>query len=189
MRTRQEIPTVKQRKTSKYEHLVGTKIGTRIILESLPRSLFEVVCTECDHHSVQRGVDLKLLEARECLNCKISNRDPNLNTIYLRTRGNASVRGIEFRLTKKYFADMASRPCFYCNNDTPSQETTKDFVSRCRSYHGLDRVNPSIGYVEDNVVACCKYCNYAKHDLSLLEFKEWLTKCYEHTILNSKVDK
>jgi hypothetical protein len=186
VRTRQKIPAVKQRKESKYNHLVGTTIGTRLILESLPRSLFEVVCIECNHHSVQRGIDLKLLETRECLNCKINNRDPNLNTIYLRIKGSASVRGLEFELTKDYVADIASQPCAYCNDKTPSQEGTRVFVSRCRSYHGLDRIDPNVGYVKGNVVACCKYCNYAKHDLSLSEFKKWLTKCYKHTILNSK---
>jgi hypothetical protein len=185
VRTRQIIPAVKQRRASKYDHLVGETIGSRLVLESLPRSLFQVVCTKCNHYSVQRGVDLKLLESRECQNCKINKRDPNLNTIYLRIKGNASIRGLDFDLTKDYIADIASQPCFYCNSESPSQENTKNFVSRCRSYHGLDRIKSDMGYVEGNVVACCKYCNYAKHDLSLSEFKNWLTKCYEHTILNS----
>jgi hypothetical protein len=156
-------------------------MGTREIIQSLPRSLFEVKCLECGHFSVQRGVDLELLKIRECQQCKISNRDPNLNTAFLRTRGNAKTRNIEFSISKSYYESVSKNNCYYCNQK-PMQDS-KDSVSRCPSYNGLDRIDPRYGYIENNVVSCCKYCNYAKHNLSLTEFKEWLIKCYSHTIL------
>ena len=47
-------------------------------------------------------------------------------------------------------------------------------------YNGIDRVNPALGYVEDNVVTCCKICNIAKHDLRLEEFLAWIEKLKRH---------
>jgi hypothetical protein len=183
VRTRQTLPNVKQRRLSKYEHLIGSIFGTRLILQSLPRSLFEVQCVKCDHFSVQRGIDLDLLKTRECQNCKVSNRDPNLNAAFLRTRGNAKVRDIEFSISKLYYESIAKENCHYC--DTEPAKINSD-VSRCLSYNGLDRIDSSLGYVEGNVVSCCKYCNYAKHDMSVKDFKDWLTRCYSHTILTKE---
>jgi hypothetical protein len=182
VRTRNIIPSVKHQKGSKYDYLVGTTIGTRIVLASLPRSLFEVKCLKCEHLSVQRGIDLQKLSYRECKKCQIDNRDPNLNIAYLRTKGNAKTRNISFKISKNYFSKIASQPCFYCNSK-PAQET-KSFVDRCKPYNGLDRIDPYLGYIEGNVASCCKYCNYAKHDMSVQDFKEWLTKCYTHTIID-----
>lgn len=182
MRTRNIIPKVHQQKGSKYNHLVGTTIGTRAILSSLPRSLFEVKCLECGHLSVQRGIDLKKLSYRECKKCQIDNRDPNLNTAYLRTKGNAKTRNVKFNISKEYFGKIASKPCSYCNS-LPNKKVY-GFVDRCKPYNGLDRINSFLGYVEGNVTSCCKYCNYAKHDMSVQDFKKWLTECYTHTIIN-----
>lgn len=179
MRTRNIIPKVKQRRTSKYESLVGSTIGSREILQSLPRSLFEVECLTCGHRSVQRGVDLEKLEYRECQSCKIEKRDPNLNNRYLRTQGNAKFRNLEFSISKAVFKEIASKDCFYC--ESAPQQDTKDFVDRCPAYNGLDRIDPNMGYVQGNIVSCCKYCNYAKHDMSIKEFKNWLDRCYENS--------
>jgi len=49
--------------------------------------------------------------------------------------------------------------------------------------NGIDRINPSGGYTIDNVISCCKYCNRAKSDLSVNEFKEHIIKIYNHLIL------
>ena len=178
------MPNVKQRRQSKYDHLIGVTIGCRTVLQSLPRSLFEVKCIDCGHLSVQRGIDLALLESRECQNCKISNRNPNLNTAFLRTRGNAKTRNLEFSISRSYYESIAKNNCYYCNQE-PKQDG-QGSVERCPNYNGLDRINPNRGYVEGNVVSCCKYCNYAKHDLSIKDFEDWLTKCYSHTILSKE---
>jgi hypothetical protein len=182
VRRRNIIPKVKQQRGSKYDYLIGTTVGTRIILTSLPRSLFEVKCLKCNHFSVQRGVDLEKLSYRECKKCQIDNRDPNLNMAYLRTKGNAKTRNIDFKISKNYFSTIASQSCFYCGS-MPTQDA-KGFVDRCKSYNGLDRIDASFGYIEGNVASSCKYCNYAKHDMSVEDFKKWLTKCYTHTIIS-----
>lgn len=43
-------------------------------------------------------------------------------------------------------------------------------------YNGIDRLNNSkdVGYVKDNVVACCSKCNYIKNKMSYNEFIGWI---------------
>lgn len=177
------MPKVKQQRSSKYDNYVGQKIGTRLIVSSLPRSLFSVICTVCSHETVQRGVDLVKLSDRECLKCKINSRDANATTVFNRVKGNANTRSIKFEITLKDFMDIASKNCFYCN-EKPIQN--HDFRARSKPYNGLDRLDNSKGYTKNNSVSCCPTCNYAKHDLSLSEFKVWLTKCYDYLILGEE---
>lgn len=185
MRTRQVFPEAKQRRSSKYDHLVGQQLGTRVVLESLPRSLFRVECVVCGYETFQRGNDLESLSSKSCIQCLMKSRDANAKTVFNRVKGNAKTRGIYFNLTIDDFIGIASQNCFYCN-EPPVQKY--NFRERGRPYNGLDRVDNGLGYTLDNSVSCCPICNYAKHDLSISEFKEWLTKCYSSFILKEGSD-
>lgn len=184
MRTRQILPAVKQRKSSKYDHLVGSVLGTRKVLESLPRSLFQVQCLDCGHLSTQRGIDLEKMKNRSCIKCIIDSRDANVTFIYNRVKGNAKTRKIKWELTIDEFKSIAQNQCFYCNSFPPKSPGFRD---RSPFYHGLDRINNNLGYNITNSVSCCAICNYAKHDLSIKDFKVWLTNCYNHTIVNGEI--
>lgn len=61
---------------------------------------------------------------------------------------NAKSKGIEFHLTKNDFRKFWQLPCHYCGI---SIETI-----------GLDRVDNERGYFIDNVVPCCRTCNFMK---------------------------
>ena len=52
-------------------------------------------------------------------------------------------------------------------------------------HNGIDRTDPNKGYTTENCVSCCSKCNYAKHEMTLSEYKEWLIKSYEHLISSS----
>lgn len=62
----------------------------------------------------------------------------------------------EFQLSRNFFQLFEKKECIYC--------TQKLDTSR------IDRINNTIGYIVDNIVPCCKDCNYLKKDLSLEEF-------------------
>ena len=51
--------------------------------------------------------------------------------------------------------------------------------------NGIDRIDSSKGYSVDNCVPCCAKCNYAKHDLSIDDFKNHIEKIYKHLFLES----
>jgi hypothetical protein len=46
---------------------------------------------------------------------------------------------------------------------------------------GIDRVDASLGYQEDNVQSCCTSCNYHKKSMSLADFEEHVSYVVAHT--------
>lgn len=77
---------------------------------------------------------------------------------YQRYLDRAKVKGCEFGLTYELFLEAIKMPCVYCGfND---------------GVVGLDRIDSAKGYLVENIVPCCKVCNYMKLDHTL---EEWLT--------------
>lgn len=83
--------------------------------------------------------------------------------------------------------------CFYCNREPftiynwaknsykKSSQYAKDNADYI--YNGLDRIDSSKGHTLDNVVPCCKHCNYAKRERSLQEFVDWVLRiCTKHNL-------
>jgi hypothetical protein len=46
--------------------------------------------------------------------------------------------------------------------------------------NGIDRVDSSKGYTEDNCISSCTFCNRAKLDSTIDEFKEWVIRAYSN---------
>ena len=88
-------------------------------------------------------------------------------------------------LLVEQFHYISQMDCFYCESvpanvfnrakiDKKSSAAAKaagDFI-----YNGIDRVDVVRKHSEDNIVACCKYCNFAKSNLSLVEFQAWIER-------------
>lgn len=68
----------------------------------------------------------------------------------------AKTREIPFKISLKEFESFWLKPCWYCN--APIKTI------------GLDRINNRKGYTLSNLVPCCKFCNIAKHDLSVWQY-------------------
>ena len=88
-------------------------------------------------------------------------------------------------LTIEEFYYLSQLPCFYCNNigvnifskaktDKKSSNIAK--LNGLFIYNGLDRVDSNLGHTKNNIVPCCKYCNFAKNKQSLNEFQEWIKR-------------
>lgn len=85
------------------------------------------------------------------------------------------------------FLIISQQNCYYCGNkpnnkqnaakeDIKSSQFAKDngeFI-----YNGLDRVDNSKKHIIDNVVPCCKWCNYAKRERTVTEFQEWIMNVF-----------
>lgn len=100
----------------------------------------------------------------------------------------AKDRGLDFNLEYDYFKDLTKGDCHYCGIEPIQVYQLKNpKTGKIRSgvpvvYNGIDRVDSTKGYFNDNVVTCCKICNRAKSNLSLDEFREWISKVYLKTI-------
>jgi hypothetical protein len=66
---------------------------------------------------------------------------------------------------------LIHRPCVYCGKiDTNNfHENGHDLC-----YNGLDRIDSSKGYSENNVVPCCWKCNRSKANMPLHEYLQYL---------------
>lgn len=75
-------------------------------------------------------------------------------------RKNAKSRGVVFELDRAHFIDLVTDSCYYCG-EPPSP------------VNGVDRVNNSSGYVTDNVVTACRWCNQSKRAKTKEWFEAW----------------
>jgi len=86
-------------------------------------------------------------EAKEKVRARI------FNTRLSGTKSHVKKRGLEWGLADDMALQLMNRPCHYCGG--------VDTVYK-RNICGIDRVDNSKGYIEGNVVPCCKDCNYKK---------------------------
>jgi hypothetical protein len=91
----------------------------------------------------------------------------NLKMRYGVYRHNAKRKNLMFELTLEQFKFFSSRPCEYCGR---------------AGVVGIDRVDNSIGYKEDNCVPCCKNCNSGKNNGSLTKWLDWRTRVAERRL-------
>ena len=78
----------------------------------------------------------------------------------------AEERGLDFSLTEQEFLSFWQKECYYCG---AIPETI-----------GIDRMRNEEGYSLDNVVACCKDCNFLKHNLTPEVFLDRIKKIYDY---------
>lgn len=118
---------------------------------------------------------------------RMPGNDAAKNGLFKNYERNAKTREIEFCITKEKFLHITSTNCHYCGSP-PSKKYPRKLdkgvqdESRYYLYNGLDRVDSTGGYSEDNVVPCCEDCNYAKSDLTKDEFITLVEKIYKHYV-------
>lgn len=85
----------------------------------------------------------------------------------VKMKHSARKRGHLFDLPDNALCKLVLSSCHYCNFPGPN---------------GLDRIQSSKPYVRGNVVPCCTYCNRAKSDMTMIEFRQWLETAYNFFI-------
>ncbi len=124
--------------------------------------------------------------------CRGTERDKDIEVGYKAIlyvyKKHAKDRGFTFDLDYDYFKELTKGNCHYCGIEPVQLYQLKNpKTGKIRSgvpiiYNGIDRVDSTKGYFNDNVVTCCKICNRAKSNSSLDEFKEWIKRIYMKTI-------
>lgn len=87
---------------------------------------------------------------------------------YSSYKKNAATRKLEFNLSFDEFVSFWKTPCGYCGSEI-------DTI-------GLDRLDNLKGYDVDNVIPCCKICNFMKCKLTKEEFITHITKIYNKSL-------
>ena len=102
------------------------------------------------------------------MNCK------KLKNCYNSYKKSASLRGYFFDLSENQFFHVVNSNCGYCG-DKPRMYS--DGLVR----NGIDRVDNNVGYVHQNIIACCSTCNSMKGTLSYSEFRDKCNKISNKT--------
>lgn len=85
--------------------------------------------------------------------------------------GSAKTRGIKFALSEDELLELYGAPCFYCGFEAKPNESL-----------GIDRLNSDTGYLYDNCVPCCKWCNYSKQTMDFDTFARHVERIYAHLL-------
>lgn len=92
----------------------------------------------------------------------------HIGTMNATTRKRAALE-----LTREDVKDIIFKNCAYCGI-----EPNQTHLYYNLKFHGIDRVDSSIGYTKENCVPCCKACNRAKSDRSYEDFIQWVERIY-----------
>jgi len=143
---------------------------------------------ECGAERAVRGASLRRGRSKSC-GClhrelvgeryRLPEGEAAFNSLFYHIKCAAKKRGYEWGLIKEEVRTLTRQPCYYCGAE-PSQGWSGKRVNGAYIYNGIDRVDNNRGYLPDNVVPCCKRCNFAKGMGSIAEFKDWLRRAYEH---------
>lgn len=97
-----------------------------------------------------------------------------INGMYSRYVKSAVKRNLVFSLTVDEFRGFVSGNCYYCGIG-PMPRKVGHATTGC-VVNGIDRKEPSIGYIPSNCVPCCSQCNFAKGSMTFDQFLGWLSR-------------
>lgn len=116
----------------------------------------------------------------KCKTCKLLANDNKSSTSIYNTKienykSDAKRRNIDWKLDKEQALNLVKSPCNYCNY--------------YNGLNGIDRLDSNEGYIIENVVSCCKYCNIMKHTYSISTFENIIKHLYDslnNNVINSE---
>lgn len=167
----------------KFKHLTILSLGPTKKFKSRPMKTFN--CS-CDCGNTITAFATHVINGTTT-SCGCGRRNPNAETsirrLYSHYMRKAANRQLEFALAIDKFQELTSGNCYYCNSG-PTNKIQGGLVHNSYLYNGIDRKDNNKGYIEDNVVSCCKHCNYAKRTLSVNQFLDLIKQIYQHRLEN-----
>lgn len=123
-------------------------------------------------------------KSKSCLKCRktaekeiLKNpEDVIYRQIFARYRNEALRRKLPFKITYETAVKFFKSDCFYCNNGPISYST---YLKHTTYYMGIDRVDNAKGYVNNNIVPCCKPCNNKKFAVTKSQIATLYSLLYE----------
>ena len=156
----------------------GELTAIRIIEEEKRRGAFWECRCECGNLCKAYGGHLRAGKRKSC-GCRSEARiiETGFNRLFSIYKRFASRRKKKtFSLSRETFESLMTGNCHYCNLE-PKQVLKRLKTDKIQViYNGIDRVDPKLGYSKENCVSCCKYCNRAKSDLTLDEWKNHIKR-------------
>lgn len=158
--------------------ITGQKFGKltaiKIIEKGKYRGAIWLCQCDCGKECKAYGSQLRFGTRISC-GCKLTEKtkQTKINQLFNAYKRKSLIRGHSFNLSKEYFTNLIFLNCTYCN-ETPNNKLTSRSYSLL--YNGIDRIDSSKGYEENNCVSCCRLCNQSKSILTVDEWKNHIRK-------------
>lgn len=168
----------------KNANLIEKRFGKLVVIERIgannSRRVFWKCICDCGNFTKAETSSLRTGHTTSCgcvsgMHSKLEYQLATFNQLYKNYKRKADYRNLDFDLSEEIFLKLVKSNCFYCNSE-PYQTIKSKYDNGDFVYNGIDRVNPEIGYFEDNVVSCCGKCNISKMAFTQSEFYNWVSK-------------
>jgi len=184
----------KEKARNVFDDITGQVFGRLTVIEkgkdrSVSGHLRWLCRCECGNLKEISGITLRTGNTKSCgclhrdsMKKKVlPNAGSGKNKLFKQYRSKAKNKGRSFDLTEKEFFALTDADCHYCGS-SPSLDMRCKPNSPAYHYNGIDRVDNTKGYSNDNCVTCCSVCNYAKRRMTRNQFLEWVERVYHHVV-------
>lgn len=163
----------------------GNKYGNLFVLSPLKtigiRGVMWKCRCDCGKECIIYGGHLRRGTRKSC-GCRheVNIEKTGCKILYGITKRKCDVKNRIFSLTLEEFSYLIKQKCTYCGSP-PSQEIKRSKSKKTQIiYNGIDRIDSSLGYIVENCVSCCKFCNQSKSNLSVEKWRLHLLKIIKH---------
>ena len=170
--------------------LVGKRFGNLLVIERNRRKgvrgAYWLCACDCGKKTSACGGHLRDGTRKSCGCIQYSRVIPSsIRLIMSWYIAKSKARGREFSLNLEEFSRLIQGNCYYCNIGPSSERRSQKTKKVVFLYNGIDRIDSSKGYTVDNCVTACRYCNQAKSNLTLQEFKDHIERIYKWLMIDS----
>ena len=180
-------------------NLVNEKFHRLLVIEQAPhvknRSAWLCMC-DCGNFKIVKTDELRSSGTKSCGCLNDEKRKQRARKMYSGNIKYSPKEATARKIWRNSYADgisfedfhiISQNNCYYCGgapsnvgNAAKSDQKASKYAKENGNfvYNGLDRLDSLKNHDINNVVPCCKYCNYAKRERTLEEFKEWVSKIY-----------
>lgn len=154
---------------------------------SAKKRVFSAIC-ECGEHRTVRQYDIAFRKRLSCKKCgwkrigfsKLK-EGSGLRSCWHLIKKSAAKREIIFDLSVDQVGRITSQDCYYCGLKPSAKTNNVNTKNKINAYlhNGIDRLDSNKGYVIENCVPCCKYCNIAKSTMSVEMFLLFIERVFK----------
>lgn len=175
--------------------MIGKRFGRLTVLSfaghnkyAKPQPVWLCRC-DCGNETVVSGNALRSGNTKSCGCLQIERRREanclpegvaSFHRLYREYERSAEKKGRSFELTEEDLSFVTKMNCHYCGAEPNQTRSDSKFCNGAYVFNGIDRTDNDRGYTMDNVVPCCKVCNYMKRGLSTVEFLNHIKRIHEH---------
>lgn len=179
-----------QQKNKDIKYPIGTRIGKVRVTAYDPKKCYYTFQCDCGikftgtvttcNQKLKQVSELGNTGCKMCANKlrrSLISKEKYYRAVYHDYKRGALQRGYSFELSMEDCIPLFEGNCHYCGSAKSNSIKIGRLVI---TYNGIDRMENDQGYSLENVVSCCKKCNFAKNRYNYAEFIKHVEKIYKH---------